>query len=310
MTLPSIHLRGVSERDVDLLLVEELSVSSGFRAWFSAKVGLAQSDLTAVARSVVSSIGESDLELTFQSAAGTTKVLVENKIDAPLQPRQAERYAERGEAYVRSRMCDNFKTVLVAPEAYGAATSGFDARVIYEQLREWFQAQLESDSRAPYKLALLDQALEHAASGWTLVPNAAATSFWQCYWRLACEIAPELQMPAPGSKPATSNFIRFRPAQLSDGVELIHKVPYGNVDLQFSGMATRAGEFARAHAGKLMPGMRIEAASKSLVVRVAVPIVALEAPFESSATGVREALSAARRLMSWYEEQMARDGAL
>jgi hypothetical protein len=305
MTLPSISLRGVSERDVDLLLVEELSASSGFRAWFSEKVGLAQSDLAAVARSVISSSGESDIELTFQSAAGTTKVLVENKIDAVLQPRQSERYAERGEAYVGSRLCDTFMTVLIAPDAYGTARSRFDARVSYEQLREWFQMQLESDARAPYKLALLDQALERAASGWTLVPDPAATSFWQCYWRVACEVAPELQMPAPGSKPATSGFIRFRPAQLPAGVELLHKVPYGNVDLQFAGMATRAGEFARAHVGTLAPGMRIEAASKSLVVRIAVPSAALEAPFESSATAVREALCAARRLLSWYEEHIA-----
>lgn len=305
MTLPSIQLCGVSERDVDLLLVEELSASSGFRAWFSEQIGLTQSDLTEVARSVVSSTGESDLELTFQSAEGTTKVLVENKIDAMLQPRQPERYVERGETYVGSRRCDRFMTVLVAPEAYGAARSGFGARVSYEQLREWFQEQLKSDSRAPYKLALLDQALERAASGWTLIPDAAATSFWQSYWRVASEIAPELHMPAPGSKPATSGFIRFRPAHLPSGVKLLHKVPHGNVDLQFSGMATRAGEFARAHAGKLTAGMRLEVAGKSLVVRIAVPVVALEAPFESSAAAVREALSAAQRLLCWYEEHIA-----
>jgi hypothetical protein len=295
----------VSERDVDLLLVEELSASSGFRVWFSERIGLTQSDLTAVARSVVSSTGESDIELSFQSAAGTTKVLVENKIDALLQPRQSERYTERGQTYVESGRFDRFMTVLIAPEAYGASTSGFDARVSYEQLREWFQEQLRSDPRVPYKLALLDQALERAARGWTLIPDAAATSFWQGYWRVASEIAPELHMPAPGSKPATSGFIRFRPPQLPAGIELLHKVPYGNVDLQFAGMATRAADFAREHAGKLTPGMRVEVASKSLVIRMSVPIAALEAPFESSATAVREALSAAQRLLSWYDEHIA-----
>lgn len=305
MTLPEIRLRGVSERDVDLLLVEEMAASGGFRAWFAAKVGIdPESELSVVARSVVSSTGESDVELTFQSAAQTTRLLLENKIDATLQPRQRERYSERGEAYVGSRLCDRFMTVLIAPQAYSPTASGFDARVTYEELCEWFRGQLESDSRAPYKLALLDQALERSSKGWTLVPDPNATSFWQRYWRVATEVAPDLNMPAPRPKPATSGFIRFRPAQLPSGVELLHKVPYGNVDLQFSGMASTAGEFARRHAGQLMSGMRIEAAGKSLVVRMSVPPAAVEAPFESSATAVRQALNAAQLLLAWYEEHI------
>ena len=254
---------------------------------------------------MVSSTGESDLELTFRAADGTTKVLIENKIDAPLQPRQSERYTERGNSYIGAKLCDRFRTVLVAPSAYGAPSSGFQARVSYEMLREWFQAQLPSDPRVHYKLALIDQAIERGASGWTLVPDASATSFWQRYWSLASEVAPELQMPPPGPKPATSGFIRFQPAELPAGVELLHKVPYGNVDLQFSGMAERAGEFSRAHAASLMPGMRIEAANKSLVVRIAVSPAALEAPFESSAATAREALSAARELLRWYQKHIA-----
>lgn len=305
MTEPGIQLRGVSERDVDLLLVEEFSASAEFRTWFNERVGLtAESELTSVARSVASSNGESDIELMFQSAVGITRLLIENKIDAILQPRQPERYAERGNTYIKSKLCDNFLTVLVAPEAYGTATPEFDVRITYEELREWFDTQRPRDSRLPYKLALLDQALKRSASGWTLVPNSAATSFWLAYWRLTCEIAPELRMPTPGVKPATSNFIRYRPASLRAGVELLHKVPYGKVDLQFSGMAAGAADFSRAYAGKLAQGMRIEAAGKSLVVRMVVPRVALEAPFESSASAIREALNAARQLLAWYEQHI------
>jgi hypothetical protein len=306
MTVPTVHLRGVSERDIDLLLVEELAASEEFRSWFAERAGMAtEYALKEIARSVTSSTGESDLELIFVGPNGNTKILVENKIDAVLQPRQPERYSERGRAYIDAGSCERVLTLLIAPAGYSAGSDGFDVRLSYEDLREWFHSRTFGDPRAMYKLQLLDRAIERGASGWTLVPDDAATAFWMHYWRLASEIAPRLQMPVPGLKPATSGFIRLRPESLGAGVELLHKVPYGNVDLQFAGMATRSAEFATKYSAKLEPGMRIAAANKSLVVRVAVSPVAVEAPFESSEPAVREALDAATRLLAWYEQYVA-----
>ncbi len=208
---PIISLRGVSERDVDLLLLEELAASEEFRSWFAESVHLPPgSELEEVARSVTSSTGESDLELIYRNQTGVTKVLVENKIDAVLQPRQPERYGERGRAYVEAGSCDNILTVLIAPEVYAADETSFDVRISYEAMREWFQERAVEDNRAKYKLELLDGAIARGRRGWTLVPDKAATSFWASYWRLASSIAPQLQMPAPGVKPATSSFIRFQ----------------------------------------------------------------------------------------------------
>jgi hypothetical protein len=310
VTHPSVHLRGVSERDIDLLLVEELAASAEFRSWFAACVGVAPDDLLEkVARSVISSTGESDLELVFRGPDGTTKVLVENKIYAVLQPRQSERYAERGAAYVEARSCDRILTVLVAPDAYSQGLEGFDARLSYEAIREWFDNRSAADARAKYKLHLLEVAIERGASGWSLVPSMSATDFWMRYWRLASEVAPQLQMPVPSIKPATSGFIRFRPIALGAGVELLHKVPYGNVDLQFAGMATRAAQFAAEYSDMLGAGMQIAPANKSLVVRISVSPAAVEAPFESSETAVRAALRAATSLLEWYERHVARSRA-
>lgn len=306
MTSPSVHIRGVSERDVDLLIVEELAASADFRTWFAALAGLPPDvALEDIARSVISSTGESDLELLFRGPNGTTKVLVENKIDALLQPRQQERYAERGQVYIHAGSCERVLTMLVAPDAYAEGSEGFDARLSYEAIREWFEKRSPIDARARYKLQLLDAAIKRGGTGWTLVPNESATSFWRRYWQLASAIAPRLQMPPPGPKPANSHFIRFRPVILGARVELVHKVAYGNVDLQFAGMAMQAGHFAAQHSHTLEPGMQIARARKSLVVRVSVPPAVVEAPFESSEPAVRDALNAATRLLTWYERHLA-----
>jgi hypothetical protein len=306
MAPPIVMLRGVSERDVDLLLVEELSASQEFRMWFEKQANVARdSTLEEISRSVISSSGESDLELIYRGPDGTTKILVENKIDAMLQPRQSERYAARGRAYVEAGDCERVSTVLIAPDSYSAGSHGFDARISYESLREWFEKRTAVDSRARYKLELLRRAIERGKQGWTMVPDEAVSDFWVQYWRVVSDVAPQLQMPKPGGKPATSGFIRFLPASLGRGVQLIHKAPYGNVDLQFADMQKRAAEFVAEHRSKLEPDMHIAAASKSLVVRIAVQRVTLETPFQNSESSVRDAVSAAARLLAWYERYVA-----
>ena len=299
--MAEINVRGVAERDIDLLLLEEFVANLEFREWFLGEVGLAiPNQLTLAARSVPTSTGESDLELTFENDGRLTKILIENKIDANLQPRQAERYAERAAGYLSSATCQQVTTVLIAPKAYTGTLAGFDQRVTYEAIQEWLEGNLEEDSRAPYKLFLLRAALDRGTAGWTLVPDEAATEFWRRYWELASKLTPELRMRKPETKPATSGFIYFKPAGLPRGVELIHKAPYGHVDLQFRGKAAIADEFEKAHGAHLEPDMAIERAHKSLVVRISIPRVQLQTPFDESEASVQEGLEAARRLLAWH----------
>jgi hypothetical protein len=115
----AIRVSGVCERDLDLLLLEELYSSPAFRSFVSNTAGfpeLAEESLTSVFRSVTHSSGESDLELYLELADGQRAVLlIENKIDASLQPAQAERYKQRAGACVASGDVDTARTLLVAP---------------------------------------------------------------------------------------------------------------------------------------------------------------------------------------------------
>jgi hypothetical protein len=299
--MTEIIVRGIAERDIDLLLLEEFVANADFREWFLGEVGLTNpQDLILAARSVPTSTGESDLELTLDDHGWLTKVLIENKIDAILQPGQAERYAERAAGYLSSATCQQVMTVLISPKAYTGTLAGFDQRVTYEAIQEWLEGNLEEDGRGPYKLFLLRAALDRGTAGWTLVPDETATEFWRRYWKLASKVAPELRMRRPGAKPATSGFIYFKPAGLPRGVDLIHKAPYGHVDLQLRGKAEIADEFEKTHGPHLEPDMEIERAHKSLVVRISIPRVKLKTPFDESEATVQEGLRAARRLLAWH----------
>src|SRR5271168_2978551 len=89
MNARAIPIEAIYERDVDLLLLEELSESSEFASWLVDRPGLSDitfGSLDSVQHSVVDRGRESDLILTFLDAdGGRHALLIENKIDAPAQ---------------------------------------------------------------------------------------------------------------------------------------------------------------------------------------------------------------------------------
>ncbi len=300
----SIDVSSVLERDIDLLLVELLADSPQFFDWFLSRLGLdADAELLAVEHSVTTQSGESDLEVTFRRGKRAVKLLIENKLGAAFQPRQSERYRERGEQYVRRGDCDAFHTVLVAPASYfgeDETTCGFDHCITLDEVLNWVEQANSFGELGEYKITLIRSALERGSSGWQLVPDEAVTRFWQEYWKLASSDAPELRMPRPGPKPAISNFIYFRPRGLPPDAKLIHKVLYGHVDIQFAGRAEDIDALEREYSGILEEGMHIQRAGKSAVIRMCVPEMDMTAPFAESLPHVRQSLAAATQLLNWH----------
>jgi hypothetical protein len=309
--MENITLTGVTERDIDLLLVEEFMASPKFLSWFLYQLGLdAGGTLSGISHSVNTANGESDVEVDVLYAGGLVKVLIENKVDAPLQPRQAERYADRADQYLKDRTCSKAITVLAAPADYSGGnsdTAGFDKRISYESVVQWFTEAEELGNRRIYKQSLLTSAIERGSSGWTLVPNEKTTSFWQSYWSTAERFAKDLRMPKPTKKPATSSFIFFQPIGLDPNVKLIHKVPYGKVDLQFAALGDQLEAIENKYRAKLDHDMTIVKASKSGAIRINVPELNLQNKFSESRA--RKGLEAALRLLRLYRENRRPEGA-
>jgi hypothetical protein len=98
-----IKLSGVTERDMDLMLIEELASSSFFLHWFLRKVGATgKGRFKSIGHSVRTSSGETDIELEVVQGADSVKILIENKVDARFQPRQAQRYKSRSRQYKKT----------------------------------------------------------------------------------------------------------------------------------------------------------------------------------------------------------------
>ncbi|TYL37314.1 hypothetical protein CV102_16950 [Natronococcus pandeyae] len=157
----------VQERDIDLLFTQLIETSLEFRQWFYrqffGKMGI--QDLLSVSQSVDTGNGESDIEIGIETDTGDkVLLLVENKINASLQDRQAERYYERGTRYVEKGTCDVFGVGLIAPAGYidDRDRDAFENVVTYESIIEYID-DLSHDA-APFVSAFLKQAIEKQAN--------------------------------------------------------------------------------------------------------------------------------------------------
>ena len=270
-----VSIGAVSERDVDLLLVEEFASSPEFVRWFLDRIDAAAPEPVEVMRcrrSATDSTGESDVEVFVRAGDETVAILIENKVHAAAQPRQAERYRERGGGYVHAEICRRFVTVLLAPQNYLRGNpKGFDRAVSYEDLVRVFEDPEIVPARSRFKCAVLRSAIEKSVKGYQAVEDAAVTQFWLGYWKRAQAIAPDLDMKKPGGLPASSSFVYFRPGNMPKGTYLVHKMAHGLIDIQFDGMAEKVSELRERYRAALRPEMLVTRAAKSGVIRVEVP---------------------------------------
>ncbi|WP_404365615.1 hypothetical protein [Marinobacter sp.] len=302
-----VSIASVSERDIDFLLLEEFIASPAFGLWF---VGQAltqtgyQGQVVDARRSVTDTTGESDIEVTFEDAEGRrTLFLLENKVGAGFQPQQAARYRLRGEGYVSRGICNECCSVIVAPSRYFGLSSGnkgFDHKVTYEMILNWFRSAEGLGNRRDYKVALLQAAIEKGTLGYQPEEDSAISSFWREYWLCSCEHAPELEMQEPGGKPAGSTFVSFHPPEMPRGINLVHKLTRGYVDLQVHGAAVRLNSLRAQLQPVLAERMTVTRASKSGAVRLSVPRLDTSRPVDSQTAEILAGLQAAQQLFRWY----------
>ena len=300
-------ISSVTERDIDLLLLEEFVATPAFSKWFNRQTAdqdLSEEPVISAHRSVTTSSGESDLEIVMLSSDGRVHYLmIENKISAGFQPRQADRYRQRGEGYLRQGDCDGFFSILVAPETYLGQDhdrKGFDHVLSYEAIMDWFSYAEGPLERNAVKQKLLSAAIEKATLGYQPEEDLSVSKFWNSYWKLATELAAELGMAEPSAKPASAGFVLFTPEKLSKEVKLVHKLSHGNMDLQFLDMEAKLPELRAKIMSKLDPDMLIARAGKSGVVRIKVPVLDTTMDFQVQEVNARKGIVCAQRLLKWY----------
>jgi hypothetical protein len=201
--------RYASERDVDVLIVEELITS---RSLVESLLSTAFKDIEPSSisnwdvkhsTSRLMSRREIDIRLIASTVEGQRVcVLVENKLDETEQPEQAESYQAEAAEFAANQSFDFVKTCLVCPNGYAEKHIGFarkfDLLFIYETLKSHLSTRLASDlgldeelfARLAHRVSLLDQAIEKRRRGYTQIALLKKASFNSKYVLLLNSIAP------------------------------------------------------------------------------------------------------------------------
>lgn len=311
MTNDSRAVAKIYERDMDLVLVEELESNLEFRAWLVARVFGRDSYLKHLGaqHSVVDETNrESDVVFRFisdESGAEVAKaILIENKIDAIAQPNQGNDYRVRGQAGSDRNDWAEFKTCLMAPRQYIASTSdwrNFDEVISYEEILAFFASRKMRDERYAWKTRLVETAIFKKVAGYSPVISDEATSFVKQYHEHA-KAYPRLQMAPPKPRPLGSTWISFRPDVLPKGTAIEHQLTAGWVKLLFHGASERLDTLREQLSPYLDPRMTIEQAGKSVAVSMKVPAIpSITMPFSKVMDEAEEGMRAADALAAMID---------
>lgn len=301
---PDRFVASIAERDIDLLILEELSVNDTFCEWFCTQVfgsGLF-AERVGVWHSVVhAQHGESDLQFVFNDVEGVrTAVLIENKINAPPMPEQGARYHLRGEAGIANEDWEVYRTCVIAPEQYLRSALHdqiYEAEISYERVQGFFVRA--GDDRSAYKARIIQEAIDQRRRGYQMVANEVMTQFVYAYADYANEQFPTCCVQPPGPRPAGNIWIDFLPPQLQPGMRLVHQTTAGTVKLMLSGQAESLDEVRDRFASSLPDNAKIEPAAKSAAIVLQVPrIDPMGRLFQDQLAEAHKAMEQVRMLVS------------
>jgi hypothetical protein len=293
------------ETEVDSIVVEEIFCSKDFQNWLLSKVSLKEnSELIGAWKNVMpTNFGECDIVVEFIENNKKIAILIEDKIDAPEQPQQAERYHKTGKLLVEEGKIDQYISCLLSPKDYfkeGAPMEKYDKKITYEELLEWFEQQDDS-KRMQFKQMVLQHGIIRAKTGYQQNIDEKTNNFYEYYERIAQQNNPELEFKYKKPFTKDQSFVDIKPEIFSQNITIIHKGYRGFVDLQISKI--NIDEFRKLMKNKLREGMTINNTGKSFSVRILVsklPKISSMAKFEMYGEQITEALNAASQLMKWY----------
>lgn len=327
-----LTLTHATERDIDLLLIEELRCSHAFRDEFiSAVAELSGKKLdhhegrVSHSRRRVHSRREIDILLEIEGAIGRYVVLIENKLDTSEQPQQAESYRQEAMALLDDGGFVAALTVLVCPEAYAAKASifagKFDAVISYERIRSMLVQRAvgeigELAHRLGYRADLISQAIQKSRRGYQAVPLAAVTNFTRAYVAMLDELNIALP-PGPSmlkDAPAESKTMIFAPSALSKWsflpqTRLVHQLREGNANICLYGWGDHfshlAGEIAPSLAGtpyRLVPTTNKRVKGRAGLMIVAdTPVVDNTTDFDEQRERIEVGMRTTAELARWFE---------
>jgi len=302
----------IAERDIDLLVLEELSVSDEFREWFSSRVfgePIFQSKIGAWHSVSDAQLGESDIVFLFEAIDGPrTAILIENKICAPPQPQQGQRYRFRGEKGLTEGYWEKFKTCVIAPSKYLSSSThseSYDINISYEELLAYFQSRSPRGERFQYKARVLLEGIEQNRRRHQPEFNEQMTQFVSDYYAYASVEYAYLGMQEAKPRPAGSTWIMFYPKSFAKSLSLSHQLTAGLVKVFFNGQAESFAELQEKYTSILPRNASLELAGKSVSISIEVPKLD---PLATSFSDQKEIVEQALQNLSILENLVSANG--
>lgn len=289
MNIP-LKLESVLERDIDLMLLEEFNVSLPFVEWFAKQCNMPFDNIenATASHSIVKDNGESDIVLSYIAFGQHYKIMIENKIDAPAQVFQAQRYIERA----KDEECDRIEIVIIAPQEYldkNAEAQKYPYQVPYEIIAEYFAGY--NSMRGKYRADMLHQAIDKTRRGYIAKKDDIVTAFWQKYYDELMKTFPDdAVMKYPDKKPADSDWPHIKFRNMPSKWFIQHKMSQGDMDVVTTFSAQEALEFSEI-LKSLQQGC-IKKVGKAYNLRIPVPKLDRRKDFEQQIGAVKKCFSA------------------
>ncbi len=297
--------RAVSEHDIDMLVLEEIHASAGFRSWVAGQCSIAWAENHRFAGAWHSitegNLGESDLVLLLGGPDGKKVcILIENKIDAAPQPNQAARYQERGDSGISRGGWDSFTTAIIAPHDYLKSewAEDYEHRISYEDIRNQIASSDLDPARRDFKVAMINAAIEQSRRGYRPVADPVVTAFYRAFHAFVEEEFAELKMKKPGDVPAKSGWIHYRPQGLDKRFTLRHKLQFGRVDLEMPGCGQLLDKIASDNQTLIGADIQVIQVGKAAALSIPVPEIDKTEDLDGQIESARQGAKAAIRLWS------------
>tara|TARA_R110001592_G_scaffold363293_2_gene683368 strand:+ start:1185 stop:2120 length:936 start_codon:yes stop_codon:yes gene_type:complete len=293
-----LPIESIQERDIDLLLLEELSCNFAFADWLTQEAGLPKLKVINRAWKSISEfgLGETDILFDYSSEHKRVYLLIENKIDANFQNEQYARYLQRATEYVNHKNCDEAYCLLVAPQTYCENQNDFDSYMSYESIA--VRLEQEANSRSIFKSQLLSIGSEKLRRGYQPVNSLPVQSFWQAYWAFQQKHYPQLIMKKPGIVPQNSDWPTLYDPKL-EKVIFYHKLKSGNCDASFSGFSAYVAQKLQS---TLPEWAQFVQHGKSFSLRINGPKINRSLDFASQIESVKQGLGDIMKLRDWLLE--------
>jgi hypothetical protein len=185
------------ERDIDLLLVEEIKCNIEFGEWLVSflRVNSFTLDKARVFHSKRRTLERREIDIhaeLFEEGNQRAKIilLIENKIDEKEQPGQGVSYSEEKVVLLGEGRAEFLFSMLLCPEAYSLAwpafVAQFDCLITYELIEKFFRNRStllrgELGARMEHRAQLMSQAITKQRRGYQAIPVSKVGTFNERY---------------------------------------------------------------------------------------------------------------------------------